>query len=145
MVKDFIRKCCILNVVPVLVARRISYIARAELFEPCGIIVHETYNQRYPSTAEDLASNARNKRLLGYHDIRTGNEPDERLTAFFLKNLPKVFPVAAVKFQRYRPLLTAFATGALTYREFWRDLRAQRGLANLPPEYDIEPGENDEG
>jgi len=55
-VRDLLRKCCAVNAVPVLIARRISYVLRSEVFEPCGVIIHQTFNQLYPNSAAELAS-----------------------------------------------------------------------------------------
>jgi hypothetical protein len=52
-----------------------------------------------------LADQARHKSLLGYHDIRTGNEPDDRLLKFITKNLMEIAPDARAKFDAYKDLL----------------------------------------
>jgi hypothetical protein len=120
-VPDLLRKCCEVEAVPVLIARRIAYVLRSEVFEPCGVIIHETYNQRYPASGERLAAQVRDKRLLGYHDVRVGNEPDARLTKFLHKNLPAVLPKARRKFEEHKDLLKAFGKGALPISiSMWR-------------------------
>jgi hypothetical protein len=126
LVRELLLKCCIADLVPVLIARRISYVVRAEVFEPCGIIVHETYNQLYPESKRDLADKAKDKTLLGYHDIRIGNQPDARLNKFIHINLPKLLPKARRKFDRHKDLLQEFAASKLDYKTFWRELRIRR-------------------
>jgi hypothetical protein len=56
--------------------------------------------------------------LLGYHDIRTGNEPDDRLLKFTTKNLMEIAPDARAKFDAYKDLLEAFAFKEMLYTEF---------------------------
>ena len=49
-VRDHLNKCCSINAVPVLIARRIPYVTFTEVFKPCGVIIHETLNQRFPDS-----------------------------------------------------------------------------------------------
>ena len=110
-------KCCILDAVPVMIARRLPY-ASFSVLNPCGVILHQTYNQLFPVTDANLAEQAKDKTLLGYHDIRTGNEPDARLVAFLHVNLPKILPEARHRFATFKDLLWAYATGKLSYKAF---------------------------
>jgi hypothetical protein len=48
-----------------------------------------------PITDADLANRVRDKRLLGYHDVRVGNDPDERLLKFVHVNLEAYLRLAA--------------------------------------------------
>ena len=86
-IRDLLFKCCTIDAVPVLIARRIPYVTFSVLSR-CGCVVHQTYNQRYPNADTALAMRARHKDLLGYHDIRVGNDPDSRLLTFIIQNLP---------------------------------------------------------
>jgi len=70
-----------------------------------------------------IAEKARDKRLLGYHDIRIGNEPNERLIKFITTNLPKVAPAARAKFDSYKDLLSSFAFGTSFYDAFTARVR----------------------
>lgn len=121
------RTCCELDVVPVLIARRISYVLQAEICAPCGIIVHEVFNQLLPESDSEIADQARHKRNLGYHDIRVGNRPDARLLRFLGTNLPRLLPEAAVKFKEHRELLSEYASGEITYPKFHFDLQVKLG------------------
>jgi hypothetical protein len=56
------------------------------------MLFHETYNQMYPECAAAVATQLRDKNLLGFHYIRVGNDPDKRLLTFFAKNLPTYYP-----------------------------------------------------
>lgn len=109
-VRDLLLKCCTLNVVPVLIARRIHY-STFSILNPCGVIIHETYNQIYPNSAKDLAEKVKDKTLLGYHDVRVGNTPDARLTRFIHKNLPTILPTARESFDTFKDLLLDFGNG----------------------------------
>jgi hypothetical protein len=102
-------KCCALDVVPILIGRRLHF-TTTRLLIPRGGIVRETYFQRIPAADATWAERARNKHLLGYHDLRLGNEPDARITAFAAQ-LASLLPDARTKFERGRAELEAFARG----------------------------------
>jgi hypothetical protein len=126
-IRETLRKCLLLDAVPVLIARRIPYVTFAVLCR-CGHIIHQTYNQLLPSTDADLAAKVRDKHLLGYHDVRTTNQPDARLLKFITVNLPAVAPAARAKFDEYADLLWNYAFGETEYVEFAaRVLRRSRG------------------
>jgi hypothetical protein len=119
-VRDLLLKCCAIDAVPVLVARRLSY-STFSILHGTGVLVHQTFNQRYPYADAALAELARHKDLLGYHDIRIGNEPDDRLNRFLHNNLPALIPLARERFEKHRDLLERYARGELEYAEFaWR-------------------------
>jgi hypothetical protein len=126
-IKDVLRKCLALNAVPVLIARRIPYVTFAVLSR-CGLIIHQTYNQYFPVSELALATSVRDKTLLGYHDIRTTNQPDDRLIKFVVQNLPHIAAQARLKFEAHKDLLEPFSTAAMSYEEFTaRVLRRSRG------------------
>jgi hypothetical protein len=64
-IKDLILKSVSLDVVPVLICRRIPYVSFLILSQ-CGVIVHETYNQLYSEFDRELAMKAKQKDLLGF-------------------------------------------------------------------------------
>lgn len=126
-IRDLLFKCCHLDAVPVLIGRRIPYVTFSVL-HPCGVLVHQTYNQRYPVADSNLAKKAKDKNLLGYHDIRLGNDPDDRLIRFIHNNLANLLPQARERFDEFKDLLFEFATGSMDYPEFaGRARRRQRG------------------
>ena len=124
-VRELIQKCCAIDAVPVIIARRIPYVSFTELFEPCGVLVHETYNQRYPISHEKLANKAKDKKLFGYHDIRLGNEPDDRLNLFLHKTLPSLLHAGREKFDKHKDLLRRFGNSSSTYKEFQLERRTR--------------------
>ena len=140
-VKEVLLKCCALNVVPVLIARRIHFSAFSVL-NPCGVIIHQTFNQLYPNAESDLAARLRRKDLLGFHDIRVIDADDaasthDRLRTFFTDNLAGLLPAARVAFDEYKDLLCGYANGTYAYAEFAaRVKRRQRGE---PEGFDDEP------
>ncbi|NKX68273.1 hypothetical protein HEP89_29490 (plasmid) [Labrenzia sp. 5N] len=126
---ELLRKCTTLDIVPVLIARRIPYVTGL-LLRRCGAVTWETLRQRYPSTAEDLASRARHKRLLGYSDITLGTEPDGPLRNFIGKNLPAVLPEQRALFDEYKDLLSSFGHQNISYEEFAARVRRRYNGTN---------------
>lgn len=103
----------------------------------CGVIVHQTYNQLLPATLEDLAARARDKNLLGYHDIRTGNQPDARLQKFISVNIFKAAPAERRRFEDNKDLLDEFGNYRISYEEFAGRIR--RREAGLGDHWDPDP------
>ena len=134
-IADLIRKAVALDCVPILIARRFSYVT-FHLLSTCGVVLHQTYNQRYPQSALELAEKAKHKRLLGYHDIRVGNEPDSRLRTFITVNLPQILPRARVSFDQYNDLLEAFAVEEIHYEEFAARVRRRSQGKNEDHDWD---------
>lgn len=131
-----LRKCILLNCVPVIIARRIPFVT-FQLFSTCGVIFHQQYNQLFPATEANLAARARDRTLLGYHDVRTGNMPDERLTRFITVNLPQIALEAREKFEAYQDLLHAFAVDGMTYLEFAARVRRRRNGTNEDGDWEL--------
>jgi hypothetical protein len=104
----------------------------------CGVIVHQMYNQRYAQADAALAEKVRDKRTLGYHDVRVGNEPDGRLIKFIHVNLPIVLKGARVKFDEKKELVGEYARGGMKYPEF---VARVRGREFKPPEGYYAPSE----
>jgi hypothetical protein len=125
-VKDMLTKAVHMNCVPVLIARRI-HPSTFLLLNKCGLIIHQTYNQRLASFDADLALRARAKNSLAYFDIKLGNEPDARLIKFLSLDLPAVLPAARAKFDEYYDLLCDFCLYGMPYAEFAARVR-RRGL-----------------
>ncbi len=132
-VRDFLRKCCELNAVPVMLCRRYAHIM-FQLLSPCGVLIHQTYNQRLPESMSVVAEDARHKDLLGYHDIRLGTVPDRRLRTFIGDNLPSVLPEARQRFDHHRDLLWEFATRKMTYKDF---------ISLIPSTSQLDEGQSD--
>jgi len=134
-VVDLIAKAVALDCVPVLIARRIPFVT-FRLLLVCGVVMHQTYNQLYPAADHDLAERARDRRLLGYHDIRVGNQPDARLVKFIGANLPSVLPGARERFDQYKDLLADYGNRSIRYREFAARVRRRSQGANEDSDID---------
>ncbi|HEX8817164.1 MAG TPA: hypothetical protein VF753_16825 [Terriglobales bacterium] len=124
-VKELLWKCADVGAVPVLIARRLPFIT-IRLLQMGGCLIHENYNQIYPKADEALAEKVRAKYLLGYHDVRVGNEPDARLIRFIKEQLPTLVTRANRDFQMFRELHLAYGKGEIRYLEWFRKLRAAR-------------------
>jgi hypothetical protein len=120
-VRDLLLKCCAIRAVPVLIARRLPFVTFS-LMHRSGVVIHQMYNQLFPAADAELAALARNKKLLGYHDIRLGNEPDGRLQKFISTNLPKVLPAARERFEAHYDLLSQYGGREIEYPEFSKRL-----------------------
>ncbi|RWQ83453.1 MAG: hypothetical protein EOS85_11545 [Mesorhizobium sp.] len=114
---DLIFKATTLDAVPVFIARRIPFVS-FKLLSATGVIIHQTYNQLLPAADAATAARMRDKNLLGYHDIRTGNEPDARLVKFITENMLKVAPQARERFEAFKDLLVPFGSREMDYHEF---------------------------
>ena len=135
-IKDLLLKATALHAVPVLIARRIPFVTY-RLLQPCGVILWQTYRQRYPLADTALAEKARHKRLLGFHDIQTGNDPGPHLTRFIHKHLPETLPKARARYNEYYDLLRAFGSKDIGYNEFsTRVIRRSQGLPEDSDEFD---------
>jgi hypothetical protein len=136
-IRELLGKAVAINAVPVLIARRIPYVT-FRLLNPCGVVIHQTYNQRFADADAALADKARHKDMLGFHDIRLGNLPDARLTKFVQHNLPLVLPAARERFDENRDLLAAFASGGTDYTEFAARVRRRVQGTNEDHDWDDE-------
>ena len=127
-ITDLLRKAVALDCVPVLIARRFPFVT-FKVLSTCGVVLHQTFNQLLPEADHELAEKIKHRNTLGYHDIRTGNQPDTRLTKFIGTNLPRLLPNARHRFDEYNDLISAFASGDMNYEEFAaRVRRRSQGL-----------------
>lgn len=126
IVKDLLKKCLQIDVVPVLVARRMHYTTFSVL-NACGSIVHQIYNQLYPNAEAGLAAQVRDKNLLGYADVRVGNDPDARMLKFFGSSIPIVAAASREKFDDRKDLIKEYVNGQMNYIEFEKTLREEEG------------------
>jgi hypothetical protein len=123
------------DVVPILIGRRIPFVTFRAFFAS-GVIVHETFNQLYPYADADLAAQVSDKTLLGFHDIRVGNEPDNRLLRFIQTHLANLITEARRKFSANRSVLEAFASSNIALPALINESRANLGLEREEPEPD---------
>ncbi len=147
-VKELLQKAIVSDTLPVLIGRRIPYVTR-RLLETCGVLLFENYNQLYPNADAATAAAAAQKDLLGYHDIRVGNQPNGRLLQFITETVPAYAEEARARFDQYRDLLWQFASGELYYASFAARLRRRENGhdedSDHPPGFDpddIEPDDD---
>ncbi|MGB7727500.1 MAG: hypothetical protein WBL50_05675 [Candidatus Acidiferrum sp.] len=126
-VKQLLWKCGDAGVVPVLIARRVPFIT-FRLLSLSGCLVHENYNQLYAEADRELAALARDKNLLGFHDVRVGSEPDGRMSRFVVELLPDLVGGARSTFERFRNLHTAYGKSEIPYAEWVRGILVARGI-----------------
>lgn len=124
-VKELLWKCGDVGAVPILVARRLPFLT-IRLLQMGGCLVHENYNQLYPKSEEKLAGEVRDKGMLGYHDVRTGGEPDRRMVRFFSELVPGLVEDAAPRFKKLQDVHRAFGKGEVKYYTWYREVR--RGI-----------------
>ena len=135
-VRELVSKCLHLDCVPVMVARRIQF-ATFAVFNKCGVVFHQTFNQRVPSADAELAANAMHKDSLGYFDIRLGNVPDDRLRKFIGADMTSVIERAREAFDRHKDLLEAYCHEGMNYTEF--AARVRRRSMDLNEDRDQPP------
>lgn len=99
IIKETIQKALETRTTPLLIARRFHYTTIRNFLEPAGIIAHETYYQYYPADQAELADQVKNKRSLGFSDIRATEEPHPRTTKFFERILPRIADNSARMFR----------------------------------------------
>ena len=118
-IKTIVRKAIAADCTPIIIARRMPFITKNGLCAPAGIIAHETYHQLYPETdnARALAELARQKRGLGYSDIKVSEEPLDRTRNFFHNSFPKIAQRAAELFQTNKEPLSLWANGEISWRD----------------------------
>jgi len=109
LVLMLIRKAICLDCVPVLIARRVQFTTFRDMSSR-GVVFHETYNQLIDERDRAIADQAKDKSLLGYHDIRIGADPDDRLLKFIGTDLYNVLPQARENFERNKTWLKNYVS-----------------------------------
>jgi hypothetical protein len=118
-------KASVSDSVPVLIGRRIPFVTRL-LFEQCGFVFFEMFNQYYPTSDADLAALASDKDLLGFHDIRVGNDLSPQLRAFIQNDLVARARDSRDVFERHRDLVLGFGSREHSYQSFAARVRRRR-------------------
>jgi hypothetical protein len=126
-VKEMLWKCADIGAVPVLMARRVPFIT-FRLLNLSGCLVYQHYKQLYAKADSDLADLVRDKDLLGYHDVRAGNEPDGRMSRFVGELLPDLIGDARPRFEVFRGVHHAYGRGDLNYASWVRLILERTGL-----------------
>ena len=122
IITQLLRKCIQIDVVPILIARRIHY-SMFTILNACGGVIHQIYNQLYPFADAELAGLVRDKTKLGYFDVRVGSEPDARLLRFFASSLNSIAASSRTKFDQNKAIIADYVSGASSYAQFVSLLR----------------------
>ena len=126
-INELIRKSADLGAVPVLISRRIHYTTIRNLFEPAGIIAHESYYQYYPSDKNDLAQQVRHKRSLGFTDVTASEEPHPRTVKFFNDILPKVVDTMGERWNANKEALLAYVDQQINLAQLYNEIGSPAG------------------
>jgi hypothetical protein len=125
-VRDLLSKCSDIEAVPV------------RMLNLSGGLIHQTYNQLYPSANSELARNVSDKKLLGYHDVRVGNDPDDRLLKFIGTDLPRLKEKAKPLFLQFHDAHDAYGKGRLSYNDWVKEIMMGNGLWEEHEEHGLE-------
>lgn len=124
LIKDLIRKAIDTDTIPCLIARRIHYTTTANLLIPAGIMSHESYYQYYPSEFTELASSVKDKRSLGFSDVRATEQPDKRTVKFVTNDLPSVGDYMAERFRANRKALSAYLESEINLAQLYYEINS---------------------
>jgi hypothetical protein len=122
IIKELIIKSSDLQMIPVLIARRLHYTTRNNLLYPAGIMAHESLYQYYPADHADLAAQVRHARNLGFTDVLAVEEPHARTQRFFGELLPGLAAPMAAKWNKHQSALVAFANEEIKLHELYREI-----------------------
>jgi hypothetical protein len=103
-----ISKCCELDAVPVLIARKLPYVTYL-LFRNVGMVGYQTHFQFFHPTVAPELLRVMSIDGLGYKDIRCVMDPDSNMLRFFQSTLPRIGPDFASRFSKNKKLLLEFA------------------------------------
>lgn len=134
-IKELLARAIAVDAVPILIARRI-HVSTLMALTRCGLLIHQNYNQLFPTADTLLADRAKHKDLLGYHDIRIGNVPDARLLKFVGTNLPKITNTARERFDANKDLIHRYVVNDINYGQFVARLRRREAGKNEDNDWD---------
>jgi hypothetical protein len=107
-----ISKCCELDVVPLLITRKIPYVSFL-FFAKAGVVGYQTHFQYFHPTVEPELARVIAVDGLGYKDIHCTLEPDEHLINLFQRTLPKIGVDFRSRFSKNKDALRHFADSKL--------------------------------
>lgn len=118
-IKELIFAAYELDLIPLLIARRIHYTTKTNFLDPAGIIAHESYFHYYPSDQSNVADQVRDKRSLGFTDVRATETPDKRTIDFFDSKLPGLVSTMAPKWHANKEVLFQYATNEINLAQLY--------------------------
>lgn len=108
-----IAKACTLECLPVLAARKISFISRAGFFSKVGILGFQThfqyFNPRVKAASKYKFADVIKAKGLGYADIKITNDAPSFFLPYFKKTIPDNLEVYYQKFMNHREILKKYA------------------------------------
>jgi hypothetical protein len=120
---QLIKKCCELEIVPVFFARKIPFLTKC-LFSNIGVLGLDTHFQfMHPCIKKEL-SEIRDKKLLGFFDIKCDIEPRDFLVGYFDTIIPENISNYKNKFISCKDLLMEYCNKGLadsSFRGFHRN------------------------
>lgn len=140
-------KACTLECLPVLAARKISFIARAGFFSKVGILGFQThfqyFNPRVKSASKYKINEVIKKDGLGYADIKITNDPPPFFYNYFSQTLSENLETYYEKFMTHKDILKEYAIdkglaeNKMTSRErtrIYKELTSELSFSD--PEFD---------
>jgi hypothetical protein len=134
LIKELIIKAADLDMIPVLIARRLHYTTRTNLLAPAGIIAHESLFQYYPLDQADIASQVKHARSLGFTDVIATEDPHPRTVKFFAEILPAIIGYMSERWFQNKDSLLAFAHGEIQLAQLYTEIGSQAG-GKWTPDY----------
>jgi hypothetical protein len=132
LIKELIIKASDLNMIPLLVARRIHYATRSNLLKPAGIIAHESLYQYYPADQHALAEQVKHARSLGFTDVLAAEDPHPRTVRFFSEILPSIVEPMAERWNAHKEALVAFAREEMPLAQLYSEIDSPAGGKWIP-------------
>jgi hypothetical protein len=130
---ETISKCCELDVVPIIVARKFHHVSFTQ-FKAIGGLGFQTHFQFFHSSVASEMERVRAVNGLGFKDIRFGAEVEQNLKRFFEKTVARMAESSREKFDRNKKKLREFADtrkladkdlGVVKRSELWEEARQE--------------------
>jgi len=135
-IRVLLGKCQALNMLPVLVTRKVHYTTRL-LFHHLGAVAFQTHYQCFPLKYADRLADAKHKDGLGFADIRFTEEPPLHVVRLFSEYLPRLIVPSWEKFKSNADIIKAYVDGEIDYLH----LLAELGIVELEEEEGYEEEE----
>ncbi|WP_426268123.1 hypothetical protein [Sphingomonas sp. LHG3443-2] len=132
LISELIVKALELGSLPLMVARRIHYTTRENLFKPAGIMFHETFYQYYPVGHDEITDKVKDKTLLGFSDVRATEQPDKRTSKFFSDYLPTITAPSALLWNRHKDALKAYTRSEMDLMELYKVIGSPGARVTAP-------------
>lgn len=102
-----ISKCCEIDAVPILIARKIPYVSFL-FFGKAGMVGFQTHFQYFHPTCSEELARVKDVDGLGYKDISCTLEPPDYLIRFLSTTIPRIGPDFQRRFSQTKDVLLHF-------------------------------------